>query len=60
MATHTPTTTQGWQLREPGLLEPETDSLHWNPDLPLRGLGPTDVCVKLHAAALNFRDLASE
>lgn len=55
-----PTSTQGWQLHKPGTLKPETDSLVWNPELPLGKLGSTDVFVKLHTAALNFRDIASK
>lgn len=54
------TQTQGWQLRKPGELKPEVECLSWNPELPLPELGSTDVLVKLHAAALNFRDVASE
>lgn len=60
MSMHIPTTTQGWRLHKLGQLNPETDSLRWDSEIPLQDLGPTDVCVKLHAAALNFRDLASK
>ncbi|KAH8810756.1 hypothetical protein F5884DRAFT_897310 [Xylogone sp. PMI_703] len=52
-------TTSGWEIRGYGKKQ-EWDSLTWNASQPLPELGPTDVLVKFHAAALNFRDAASK
>lgn len=59
MASKIPTTTSGWEIRGFGK-KPEWDSLVWNTSQPLPELGPTDVLVKFHAVALNFRDAASK
>ncbi|KAL2209430.1 NAD(P)-binding protein [Sarocladium strictum] len=59
MTAQVPKTTGSWRVHlkvDPA--QPDTDSLRWHSKVPLRQLGPTDVCVKLHAASLNFRDLA--
>jgi hypothetical protein len=61
MTAQVPKTTGSWRVHlkvDPA--QPDTDSLSWHSKVPLRQLGPTDVCVKLHAASLNFRNLASK
>ncbi|KAM0255131.1 hypothetical protein ACHAQJ_006054 [Trichoderma viride] len=58
MTSKIPTTTSGWEIRGFGK-KPEWDPLVWNTSQPLPELGPTDVLVKFHAVALNFRDAAS-
>lgn len=59
MASQIPATTQGWELHGIGK-GLGWDTLTWNPAQKLGKVGPTDVLVKFHAAALNYRDISSQ
>lgn len=59
MASKTLENTQGWELNGIGKGS-GLDILTWNSNQKLREVGPTEVLVKFHAAALNYRDVASQ